>query len=152
GLHAGGAIELDSTLADLAIDDVPPLTAQEKEATVRDLLQSRSGVYHAAAKEPADMNAERPARGCARHGEGWWYNNWDFNTLGVIFEQRTRTTIGNAFATRLAEPLGMEDFRVADVAYELEPSSSIHPAYAFRVSALDLARFGQLWLQRGAWN
>jgi CubicO group peptidase (beta-lactamase class C family) len=111
GVHAGAAIDLSATLGGLGIDDVPPLTAAEKQATVQDLLQSRSGVYHAAAKEPDDMKTERPPRGSARAGERWWYNNWDFNTLGVVFERRTGTTIAAGFAARFAGPLGMEERR-----------------------------------------
>ena len=45
-------IHLSSTLEDLEIDDVKPsLTTEEKQATVADLLKSRSGVYHNAAYE-----------------------------------------------------------------------------------------------------
>ena len=42
-----GRIALPSTLADLGIDDCAPgLTGQERQATVEQLLMSRSGVYH----------------------------------------------------------------------------------------------------------
>ena len=41
-----GVIDLDKTLADLGIDDEPPLTPEEKQATVRDCLKARSGVFH----------------------------------------------------------------------------------------------------------
>ncbi|MGD9142080.1 MAG: serine hydrolase, partial [bacterium] len=48
GIHVEeGDMDLDKTLEDLGIDDIPPsLTAGEKQATVRHLLKSRSGVYH----------------------------------------------------------------------------------------------------------
>ena len=36
--------DLDASLASLGIDDDPPLTAEEKQATVRMLLSARSGV------------------------------------------------------------------------------------------------------------
>src|SRR5919109_1479372 len=70
-----------ATLAELGIDDQQSLTEAEKRATVADLLGSRSGVYLPAAKEPADMRAERPARGSHAAGEFFFYNNWDFNVL-----------------------------------------------------------------------
>src|SRR5215813_9334406 len=45
---AEGVINLNDTLADLAIDDNPPsLTKEEKQARIADLLRARSGVYHA---------------------------------------------------------------------------------------------------------
>ena len=44
---AEGRIDLNRTLADLRIhDNEPRLTAAEREATIRELLMSRSGVYH----------------------------------------------------------------------------------------------------------
>jgi len=53
GIHVAlGNIDLDATLEELDIEDIPPaLTVDEKQATVRDLLKSRSGVYHEAAAE-----------------------------------------------------------------------------------------------------
>jgi hypothetical protein len=54
-------IDLDITLEKLGIDDIPPhLTQTEKQATIRQLLQGRSGVYHVAAAEEAGMIAARP--------------------------------------------------------------------------------------------
>lgn len=62
-----GRIDLGSTLADLGIDDKPPvLTGAEKQATVRDLLMARSGIYHAAAYETADIRQKRPEREAMR--------------------------------------------------------------------------------------
>ena len=59
GRHvASGRIRLDATLGDLGIDDVQPLTDIEKTARVRDLLCSRSGVYHPAGQ----CRRRRPAK------------------------------------------------------------------------------------------
>lgn len=153
GIHVGeGAIDIQKTLRDLGIDDREPLTAEEKSARIVDLLSARSGVYHPAAKEPPDMTANRPTRGSHAPGTHWWYNNWDFNTLGVIFEQETRKELIDEFRIRLAIPLGMDDFRPQDAYKQLEPGKSIHPAHDFRLSARDLARVGQLYLQKGKWQ
>ncbi|MGZ5515359.1 MAG: serine hydrolase [Candidatus Aminicenantales bacterium] len=146
------ALDLDKTLAELGIDDVPPLTVAEKQAKVIDLLRSRSGIYHAAAKETADMKKNRPARDSARPGETWLYNNWDFNMVGVIFEQVTGKRLFGEFERRIAAPLGMEDFRSRDGYEQFERTLSKHPAHAFRMSARDLARFGWMYAQGGIWN
>lgn len=59
-----GKIDLDRSLENLAIDDIEPsLTSDEKKATIRHLLQGRSGVYHAAAAEEQSMIKLRPQRG-----------------------------------------------------------------------------------------
>lgn len=149
---ADGVIDLDQTLAQLNIDDKDTLTATEKQATIRDLLKARSGVYHPAAYETAGMKASRPKRGSHKRDEFWYYNNWDFNTLGKIFEQETGVDIFVAFKKRIADPLQMEDFRLMDGYHHLEPHNSNFPAYPFRLSARDMARFGLLFLREGAWN
>jgi CubicO group peptidase (beta-lactamase class C family) len=150
GIYVGnGTIDLDQTLADLNIDDEPPLTAEEKEARVRDLLMSRSGIYHTAAYEG---QPEKPVRGSYKPGSHWYYNNWDFNTLLTIFEQGTGTRIFETFKEQIATPLQMEEFRLNDTYYHFEKERSIHPAYPFRMSAKDMARFGLLYLQGGRWR
>jgi CubicO group peptidase (beta-lactamase class C family) len=147
-----GLIDLSQSLADLGIDDRPPcLSVSEKKATVADLLKARSGVYHPAAAESAGMKRERPARGAFAPGAHWYYNNWDFNVLGTIFERKTNMDIGQAFREWIARPVGMLDFRPGDVHYHWE-TVSLHPSYPFWISARDLARFGQLFLQEGRWN
>src|SRR5262249_18504682 len=147
-----GRVRLDKSLAELGIDDLAPaLTPAEKRATIRDLLQARSGVYHPAALETPDMALSRPPRGSHPPGSHWYYNNWDFNALGTIFEQETGTKIFEAFEARIADPLQMEDFRVSDGCYQRGPESQ-HPGYPLRMSARDLARFGLLYLRQGKWG
>ena len=46
----------------------------------------------------------------------------------------------------------MEDFRLFDTYYRLEEDRSEHPAYLFKLSARDMARFGLLFLRQGNWN
>jgi CubicO group peptidase (beta-lactamase class C family) len=154
GIHVEkGDIKFDKTIEDLGIDDIPPsLTDAEKQATVRDLIMARSGVYHEAAAETAEMAATRPQRGSHPPGTFFYYNNWDFNTAGAIFEQETGAGIFNAFEKHIARPLGMEDFDVEKCYYRYEPEKSMYPAYHFRMSARDLARFGAMYQKNGLWN
>ena len=153
GLHVrSGEIDLTSTLSQLGIDDDPPsLTPAEQQATVADLLTSRSGVYRGAEFEVPGTGWNRPARGSHPPGSYYYYNNWDFNALGTIFEQQTGTKIGDAFLKSIAEPLQMQDFQVSDVGY-VTTGISRHAAYPFRMSARDLARFGLLYLRGGVWD
>jgi CubicO group peptidase (beta-lactamase class C family) len=146
------SLRLDATLADLRIDDLEPLTVQERSATVAHLLASRSGVYHPAAREPMSMTKSRPERGSARPGARWFYNNWDFNALATVYARLTGTDIVTGFHRTLAEPLGLEDYGADDGFLIREPGKSRHPAYEFPLSARDLARLGQLVVQDGRWD
>jgi CubicO group peptidase (beta-lactamase class C family) len=153
GIHVEmGNIDLSRTMASLGIDDnSPSLSVTEKQATVYDLIRSRSGVYHPALGEVPSMKAARPRRHSHPPGTFWYYNNWDFNALGTIFEQETGTRVCEEFDRRVAKPLLMEDFDVERCWYRSD-SASIHRYYGIRMSARDLARFGLLYLRKGRWQ
>ena len=144
-----GKIDLDKTLADLGIDDWPdPLLPTERQARTIDLLRARSGVFHPAAY--AGRTDSRP-RGSQGPGRFFAYNNWDFNTLAAILEQETGARVFEAFGENFARPLGMQDFRLSDGYYHFERDKSRFPAYPFRMSARDMARFGLLFARDGRW-
>ncbi|MBP2459810.1 MULTISPECIES: serine hydrolase domain-containing protein [unclassified Rhizobium] len=150
-----GRIDLSATLENLGINDREGLSDIERQATVYDLLTARSGIYHPAGYETPWMRRIKEPRHSHAPGTFWCYNNWDFNALGTIFETLTGETVHQAFARRIAGPIGMQDFTHAGD----EPDGwhesfdiSEHRAYPFRMSSRDLARFGQLFLQRGLWS
>ena len=147
-----GLIDISADLRSLGIDDEnPSLNSTEKSATVQQLLQSRSGIYHPAAYETPHAVNTRPDRGSHLPGEYWYYNNWDFNALATIFENHTQLSVGQAFNEWIAKPIGLTDYKEDDVVYVYE-QESIHPAYPFYITARDLARFGLLFLNKGIWN
>jgi CubicO group peptidase (beta-lactamase class C family) len=153
GIHVKeGRIDLSATMQQLGIDDnEPSLTAVEKQATLMNLLRARSGVYHPALYETAGMKAARPPRGSHTPDTFWYYNNWDFNVLGTVFERKTKNSLFREFQTRIAEPIGMQDFRLEDCEYVTGPDS-VYPAYPFRLTGRDMARFGLLFLRKGSWR
>ena len=68
---AEGRIDLNRTLADLGIhDNEPRLTVAEREATIRDLLMSRSGIYHGAISQGSRRVAARPPARQSSAGRG----------------------------------------------------------------------------------
>ena len=75
-----------------------------------DLLEARSGVYHPALYETPAMAKQRPARGSHEPGTFWYYNNWDFNALGTIYEHATGSGIYDALDRLIARPIGMQDY------------------------------------------
>ena len=162
---ASGVLAAEATLADLDIQDIdPPLTEAERQATIGNLMMSRSGIYHSSAYEFGgwrDVRHQLLEEGfSAKPGETWLYNNWDFNALGHILEQRTAKKIGPLFKANVATPIGMQDFDTGDVSYArgddlsewvMGNASSI-PAYLFKTSVRDLARYGLLYLACGTWE
>jgi CubicO group peptidase (beta-lactamase class C family) len=148
---ANGTIALDSTLAELDIDDIGGLLPVERGARLRQLLQSRSGVYHAAANG-GDDHAAAPARGSQPPGSYFLYNNWDFNAAGTAFEKLTGRSLYQTFADDLAGPLQLEDFDLARQRRSGDAKQSRHLAYHFYLSTRDMARLGYLMLQQGRWR
>jgi len=157
-----GLIDTSSTLEDLGIEDIGKLMKKERQATVADLLKSRSGVYHPSGAVSEGMLSNLPERGQHAHGEHFYYNNWDFNVLGHILEKATDQTIYALFEEKIAGPIGMQDYKgefteidgenpvakipETDGFYQKESSKSKFPAYHFRLSSRDMARYGQLYL------
>jgi CubicO group peptidase (beta-lactamase class C family)/dienelactone hydrolase len=162
-----GVIDLDMTLGEVGIDDITPLTELEKTATIRQLLKARSGIYLPAAATNALMMSMLPERGRFAPGERYVYNNWDFNVAGAIFEKLAGESIYEVYLREIAKPLEMKQFKgnysqidrdtsVSDTNldgfYQLEAEKSKYPAYHFRMSAYDMALFGQLYENVGVWN
>lgn len=150
--EAKGLININNNLEELNIDDEKnSLTEEEKKATIEHLLKARSGIYINSIGESKGMKAKRPKRGSYSHNEYFYYNNWDFNTLGVIFENETGMTIGAAFYEWIAKPTEMKKFRPENVIYQKSEKTSI-PMYRFYMCAEDLARFGSLYVNEGKWK
>jgi CubicO group peptidase (beta-lactamase class C family) len=161
-------IDTTMTLRELGINDMQPcLSEKELDARVADLLKSRSGVYHHAAGVSKGMLEGMPERHAHPPGEHYYYNNWDFNVLGAILERESGQSLYTLFKDQIAKPLGMKDYKGrytsidgeaegvelphTDGFYQFEKSKSRYPAYHFRMSARDLARYGQLYLNKGKW-
>jgi CubicO group peptidase (beta-lactamase class C family) len=147
---ASGKVRLDKTLAEMGLDDLGGLSAQEKEATMRDLLMARSGIYHAASNS-GDDTASAPPRYSQKRGTYYLYNNWDFNAVGTAFEQETGRDIYDALESDLAKPIGMQDFDRSTHKKSGDLSKSRHPAYHMNLSTRDMARVGYLMLRDGNW-
>lgn len=146
-----GRIDLDKSLARLGMDDIGGLTEQEKQATIRDLISARSGVYHPASNAGDDLGSA-PPRGSQPHGTYYLYSNWDFNAAGAAFELETGRDIYDALLSDLVLPLGMQDFDRSTHRKTGNLEASRYPAYHMNLSTRDMARIGYLMLRDGSWN
>lgn len=145
------SIDLSTTLEQLGLDDKGGLLPIEKQATIKDLLTARSGVYHPASNE-GDATAMAPARGSVKPGSFWLYNNWDFNIAGYILEQKTGKTIYDLIDSLLAKPLQMQDWKKEMQRKTGDTSRSRYLAYHMWFSTRDMARLGYLMLRKGKWQ
>lgn len=143
-----GLIRLDSTLGEIGFSDQGGLLPIEQGATIRDLLTARSGIYHPAANA-GDASDRAPKRGSVEPGSYFLYNNWDFNALGAIFEKMTGRQLYRAFYEDIGAPIGLEDWNEDLQAIRNDTGKSQHPAHHFVLSTRDMARLGQLMLDKG---
>jgi CubicO group peptidase (beta-lactamase class C family) len=145
-----GIIDLDMTLAEMGLDDKGGLLDREKEATIRDLLSFRSGVYH-----PTEFGDpyDAPPRGSVEPGSRFQFgNSWDGLALKPVFELLTDRTLFQAIGEDLGYPLGLQDFNWKRQNPGHERTRSNFTVYNLYVSTRDVARFGQLMLQEGEWK
>lgn len=144
-------INLDETVNELGIQDIKEMLPIEKEATIKDLISARSGIY-LTGSNGGDFRDFAPERGTKEPGSYWLYSNYDFNLAGYIFEKETGKNIYDDVEDQLAIPLEMQDWdRSLQRKYE-DATISIFPAYHMWFSTRDMGRIGLLMLNRGMWN
>jgi hypothetical protein len=145
-----GTITLNRTVKDLGLDDVQKFLPIEENATLRDLLMSRSGIYHPGGEEePKDTC---PIRGSQFPSVFFCYNNWDFDAAGTAFEKLAGKNIYDALESDLARPIGMQDFERTRQKKDPAMPYSVHPLYQMYLSTRDMARLGLLMLRGGNWD
>ena len=144
-------IDTSKTLFEIGIEEYGSLSPLEQKASLRDLIMGRSGVFLPATYENEGFDKVRPERNSHHPGNYWFYSNWDFNTAGTAFMLETGKNIFAAFKNEIADMIGMKDFEFNDGIWRYSPRSQ-HPAYLFRMSTRDMARFGLLFLNNGKWK
>jgi CubicO group peptidase (beta-lactamase class C family) len=80
-------------------------------------------------------------------GTHFLYNTGASYMLGAIVHQLTGQTLAAYLAPRLFQPLGINSYD-----WEVSPQGLNTAGYGLRVKTEDIARFGQLYLQKGRWN
>ncbi|MGQ1908233.1 serine hydrolase domain-containing protein [Marinifilum sp. RC60d5] len=151
-----GLININKTLKELNIDEVVPLTEDEKSATIEHLLMFKSGIYLPSQGEHDSQITQRPKRESHKPGEYFFANNFDANALGTIFIKETGMTIGKFMEEYLAKPIGLQDFSEKNVIlgdpWFFPKKESKHKQYYIYLSTRDLARIGSVVANNGRWN
>lgn len=80
-------------------------------------------------------------------GSHFLYNTGATYMLGAIVHKVTGQTLEKYLAPRLFEPLGITGYD-----WETSPQGLNTAGFGLRVKTEDIAKFGQLYLQKGKWN
>lgn len=148
--------EGDLALDDRAADYIPQWRGTPSRAvTLRNLLSNDSGRFWSQLTDYVALlrarNRTSYAVGlaqAARPGTVWAYNNAAIQTLDRVIRVATGTDAATYAQERLFEPLGMTSTRMtADAS-----GRSTQMSFGMQSTCTDLARFGQLFAQRGEWE
>jgi CubicO group peptidase (beta-lactamase class C family) len=150
-----GKLKLDDKVISFFADDLPAEVSTNLAAmTVKDLLTMSSG--HA--KDTIQpMRTNTTGESWAKiflslpvdHAPGthFLYNTGATYMASAIVQKVTGQNVLEYLKPRLFEPLGIEG-----IDWEMDPRGIAVGGYGLRVRTEDIAKFGQLLLQKGMWN
>ena len=145
-----GKLSLDDPVLKFFPADVPAEPSENLRAmTVRDLLTMSCGHD----TEPKILGGAPTVKQFLAHpvlhkpGTHFQYNTLGSYTLSAIITKVTGQTTLEYLKPRLFEPLGIENPQ-----WESSPEGNSLGGYGLRLCTEDIAKFGQLYLQRGKWN
>src|SRR5258706_5505774 len=148
---AEGKMSLDDEVLKFFPDDVPAEPSPNLKAMrVRDLLRMATGNQTEA--PVLTENAPWPRTFLAppvpfKPGTHFLYNSPATYMLSAIVQKVTGMTVLDYLKPRLFEPLGIDN-----PSWVLSPQGISAGAYGLSLRTEDIARFGQLYLQKGNWR
>lgn len=153
---ADGKLSLDDQVLKFFPEDAPPNPSQNLQSMrVRDLLRMATG--HQA--EPAIWTWTDTASQASwtksflaapvpfKPGTHFLYNSPASYMLSAIVQKVTGTTVLDYLRPRLFQPLGIDH-----PVWGTSPQGVSLGAFGLLIRTEDIARFGQLYLQKGKWN
>jgi CubicO group peptidase (beta-lactamase class C family) len=148
---ADGKLSLDDPVLKFFPEDAPAQPGNNLKAMrVHDLLRMSTGHQ----SEPSLASSKQPwVKTFLAHpvpfkpGTHFLYNTAATYTLSAIVQKATGQTVLDYLRPRLFEPLGIED-----PTWGTSPQGITLGGYGLNVRTEDIARFGQLYLQKGKWH
>lgn len=153
-LVAEGRLTVDDPVLGFFPDEAPAAPGEHLAAMrVKHLLTMNTG--HDSDTLPVMRGNERQSwvKSFLEHsvvhapGTHFLYNTGATYMLGAIVHRLTGLLLEDYLALRLFRPLGIEGYD-----WEKSPDGLNTAGYGLRIRTEDIARFGQLYLQKGAWN
>ncbi len=152
---AEGRLSLDDTVVSFFPDQAPPEPSENLKAMrVRDLLAMSAG-HHAEdiadfSYDPSDVPLTRAFLSLPvahKPGTHFVYNTPASYMLSAIVQKVSGTTLLEYLRPRLFEPLG-----IRNPSWDLSPDGVCLGGFGLHLTTEDIARFGQLYLQKGVWQ
>lgn len=146
-----GLLSSDEHICDIFPEKCSLLTSRRMRAvTVRHLLSMRSGVGFREAGVVLESDWAKAffdADVLFEPGETFDYNSLNSYMLSAIVQKKTGVGLMEYLRPRLFEPLGF-----GDIAWETCPQGIAKGGWGMYVYLEDLAKLGQLYLQKGVWT
>ena len=147
---AEGKLSIDDPVLKFFPDDAPAQPSDQLKAMrVRDLLTMSTG-HQTEAKFTAEVPwvksfLAQPVE--HKPGTHFLYNSPGSYTLSAIVQKQTGQTVLDYLKPRLFEPLGIEGAE-----WSTSPQGISTGGWGLYLRTEDIAKFGQLYLQKGQWN
>ena len=147
---AEGKLSVDDPVLKFFPEDAPAEpSANLKAMRVRDLLRMNTGQETEPPRPPNQswkkVFLAHPVR--FKPGTHFLYNTSATYMLAAIVEKTTGTPLLEYLRPRLFDPLGIEN-----PTWEKSPEGIATGGYGLSIRTEDIARFGQLYLQKGKWQ
>jgi CubicO group peptidase (beta-lactamase class C family) len=145
-----GKLSLDDHVLKFFPDDAPADPSDNLKAmTVRDLLTMTCGHDTEPKSGPGGPSVKQFLAHPVPHKPGthFQYNTMGSYTLSAIVTKVTGQTSLEFLKPRLFEPLGIEKPQ-----WDISPEGNSLGGYGLKLRTEDIAKFGQLYLQKGQWN
>jgi len=147
---ADGKLSVDDTVLKFFPDDAPESPSDNlKQMRVSDLLRMSTG-HQVEPKRPDDQVWTKTFLAQAvpfKPGTHFLYNTSATYMLSAIVQKATGQTVLDYLGPRLFQPLGIEN-----PTWGASPQGVSLGGYGLNVRTEDIARFGQLYLQKGKWD
>lgn len=148
-----GKLNIDTPVISFFPEDAPAMPEENlKKMKVKQLLTMTTG--HADDTMPKMRDSDKswtktflaqPVQ--FEPGTHFLYNTGATYMLGVIVHKITGETLEKYLAQRLFQPLDIKGYD-----WETSPQGLNTAGYGLRIKTEDIAKFGQLYLQKGKWN
>ncbi|MEO0424655.1 MAG: serine hydrolase [Pseudomonadota bacterium] len=161
-IQQGYAISPSTTLADVFGDEIPASDKRKRAITAAHLMSMASGLdcddgnYESPGNEDV-MQSQQAQRDWIRYtldldmvrapGEKAIYCSAGVNLASTMVARVTGRWLPEFFDQQFAKPLGIRHYHI-----NLMPTGDMYVGGGVYMTARDLAKFGQLYLNDGVWN